>query len=209
MISLKELLVGSCTRLRAIQRFSTTLRVHDESVAEHSFFVAFYALHIARYCTSTYAEGDPRHVSVESVLSRALCHDLDESYSGDFYRGYKYENEDLRELIEEVNLRYIREELAPRIYPEASEDSTRLRSLLTEDWRSAKEVDDFEGRIVAFADFLSVVSYIVQELRCGNREMLSHYFHLVSYGALFEDPDYLFIRPLVKQTIRIIQEATH
>ena len=65
-------------------------------------------------------------------------------------------------------------------------------------WENAKD-ESYEGRIVAFADFLSVLAYITEELRSSNATMREHLISMREYYQKFCAPEFNFIRPLVQQ----------
>ena len=47
-LDLKELLLGDPNRLRYVQRYSTSMVIHRENVAEHSYYVALYGRYLCR-----------------------------------------------------------------------------------------------------------------------------------------------------------------
>jgi 5'-deoxynucleotidase YfbR-like HD superfamily hydrolase len=61
--------------LAFVERWNVAPRLHRQSVAEHSYFVALYAFEI------TVALG--RHAILGDILPLALCHDLGEIVTGD------------------------------------------------------------------------------------------------------------------------------
>ena len=94
MMNLKQILTGEPIRLRYIKRFSICPRVHEESVAEHSYYVAFISLMIAEDL-----KAQNHFVDVSKLLSRALLHDIDEVFSGDFMRMFKHADNEVHTAI--------------------------------------------------------------------------------------------------------------
>ena len=65
-----------------------------------------------------------------------------------------------------------------------------------------------EGQLVEFADFLSVVSYILREGRMGNRALVrEHAESLGDYANRFNHGRYDFLRPQVKVAQRMLFDA--
>jgi hypothetical protein len=55
-----------------------------------------------------------------------------------------------------------------------------------------------EGYLLKFADFMSVVSYLVQEFERGGKTLSMESFQVHKYSREFDDPRYNFIRPWVE-----------
>jgi len=160
-LNITEMLVGKTSKLRNIIRYSNGNRIHNETVAEHSFFTAYYAMLMAY---ALRAEGLSM-IDVGEVATYALMHDLDECVTGDFIRTFKHSNPQLVDAL-----------------MSASEGATKhlLRDMFGEPqpflytlWKCAKQPETIHGQIVAFADFLSVLAYLMQELQSGNTYILA------------------------------------
>jgi len=190
MIDLRQVLTGEPVRLRYIKRFSICPRVHEESVAEHSYYVAFISLMLAEDL-----KNQCYRIDVGLLLSRALLHDLDEVFSGDFIRMFKHHNEDVNR---EINCAAT--ELVANFLQNYPAGDQRL-----EYWEKSKE-EDIEGRILGFADFLSVVSYIWQEIHAGNVIMLQHLPELEKFARSFTDPSWKFLAGYLFEAVELIKE---
>lgn len=202
-IDLREVLLGRPTRLRYIVRFSICPRTHDESVAEHSFYTAFIALMIARslgYRVEGSNGRDSHMIDVGLLLSRALMHDMDESYSGDFIRMFKHSNPQLKEQIDQACIGFMTK-LAMEISRDPGEGGDLLQM-----WEDAK-ADDYEGMIVGVADFMSVVSYVVQEIKAGNHNMFEHLEDLKKFHRTFDSLKYEFIRGHIQECGKILDSV--
>lgn len=198
MLDMKEMLIGYSVRLRYVNRFSTCRVLNPETVAEHSFFVAYYALMIARWCiiqTSIHCS----IINYEKLLSRALLHDIDEATTGDVPRTFKYSDDKLKSVLEIVAKKGV-ENLAMKLWPQSP-----VSDGIVEDWNRAKD-DTVEGRIIEFADFLSVLSYLYEEIRASNFIMREHISAMREYYDKFTGVEYEFLRPLVDDAKKILFE---
>jgi len=170
MIDLKQVLIGEPTRLRYVKRFSICPKVHEESVAEHSYYVAFICLMLGEDLMN---QGFVK-LNLGMLLSRALIHDLDEVFSGDFIRMFKHQNIIVEEAINATS----------KILVERFTQNYPAGKKLLDYWENSKS-EDLEGSILAFADFLSVLSYIWQEIHAGNHIMFTQLDELEKFCGLF------------------------
>lgn len=192
-LDLFQLLVGEPVRLRYVKRFSTCRVLHPESVAEHSYYVAFYAMLIADWAIG---EG-LRDVDMERLLRRSLLHDTEEARTGDMPRFFKHHDERLRREIERSAVAAFREVVRESV-------DEKEAAILEQHWQNAKD-DTVEGRILAFADFLSVLAYVVEEMRNSNRTMRAHLISMRDYFTSFQKKEFAFLAPLVEQAGNILQ----
>jgi 5'-deoxynucleotidase YfbR-like HD superfamily hydrolase len=199
-LDLKALLTGSVTCTRNVLRYSIFPRHHAESVAEHSYFTALYAVVILKWL-KVYPTEKYEQPNAETVLARALLHDVDESQSGDFVRRFKHSDPELKDLLHRVSRRFVLKVMVQLDPCHTGPGTGDVGYTMVQHWDNAKD-HTIEGRIVAFADYLSVLSYIAQELELGNRRMLETMSELSHYGASFNGSEYDFIRPLVEQAQR-------
>jgi 5'-deoxynucleotidase YfbR-like HD superfamily hydrolase len=197
-LNLREMLCGDADRLRFISRFSTCNVLHKESVAEHCFYVAFYALQIGHWVVDE-AEGEDL-IDFTTLMGRALVHDIDESRTGDFYRPFKYSNPLLRDQLEKAADREVRG-IFDRLW-----DTYHPKNLTEAHWRAAKNPDR-EGCIVAFADFLAVLSYMWTEIQVANHTMREHRESMLEYISTFRASQFKFLEPLMAEAERILEEV--
>ena len=177
MLNIEELLIGQNARLRHIVRFNNSPRIKDESVAEHSYYTSFYSLVLCEVLTEFGAEIDKG-----KLLSKAILHDMDESFSGDFVRMYKNATPELRDAIENTN-----KKLIDSVFRGLFNKQGRFEYLskyLSLEWINCKD-DSIEGEIVSFADFLSVLSYVLHEVGSGNRSILKYVKAMDEYLSSF------------------------
>ena len=154
MINIKDLLLGATMRAAHVHRYSAIPVNHKESIAEHSFFVAIYADRLAV---------DMCLMEQQSmILKAALWHDIEETWTGDFIRSFKYSNLEMKNQMDRGARK-----CAFRVFDEILRGQIHT-DLAIASWDDAKR-DDIVGRVVKFADFLSVISYISKEAAMGNR----------------------------------------
>jgi len=204
ILDMRELLTGDLTRMAHVYRYSSVLVLKKESTAEHTFFTTVYALAVACWVEEVSQEvGGGEGPNLEHVLLRALLHDLEECRTGDINRMFKRSSSELYEAIQE-GARYQVRTVLDAVFP--NPDSSWIQSLLFGVWNEAKD-DTLEGKIVTFADFLSVVAYMLSEMNCSNRTMLRYHEEVLRYANIFNGSDYDFIRPLVTEVHGMIASA--
>jgi 5'-deoxynucleotidase YfbR-like HD superfamily hydrolase len=175
-LNLRELCLGYATRLRYIKRFSVSHVQHIENVAEHSYYAALYAMLIGRQIPA---------VQIGLLLQKALIHDVDEAFSGDVIRMYHRDGGVLEAAVHARSKTMV-SKFCDAVSTDPS-DSAKLEQM----WDTAKDPGNLEGRILAYADFLSVLSYAAQEVDCGNRRILDHLSDIQEYAKQFtRDPAY-------------------
>jgi 5'-deoxynucleotidase YfbR-like HD superfamily hydrolase len=202
-LDLKAMLTGDLSRLRHVHRFSSIFVLHKESVAEHCFFVATYALMISHWIMWNPALHDKVKVNKGRLLEKCLIHDLDEARTGDFFRPFKYSSPEIKEILERGAFNEFNR-IIYGIFPTDSAPVSR-RAALGEQWQTTKDLS-WEGRIVAFADYLSVLSYMIGEVQCSNSTMLENHDTMRVYAESFDHESYDFIRPLVEEAQAITRD---
>lgn len=194
IIDLRKIVLGNPSRLRFIIRFSNCPRIHDESVSDHSFYVALYTYYIAM---DLYWKGY-KSLDVGIALGKALVHDMDECFSGDFIRMFKHSNPELKKEVDEACKRFMLKfssEITPDIF---------LQGQFYDYWNQSKK--DVEGMIVAFADYLSVLSYIHQEIDLGNHRMERQVPELISFYKSFKDEKFKILNEYIETAGEILEE---
>lgn len=183
MLNLTELIDGDLTKLRNVIRFSNSTRIKDESVAEHSYFTAYYSMVLARVLIAK--EGV--QLNMGRILEAAILHDIDEAMSGDFVRHFKYMDKSLKSHIEDATDKLMQHAFEPLFMCDNAHTSQKLKYA----WKTAKDPDTLEGDIVAFADFLSVLSYVMNEIDCGNVKLIRQLDDMQEYANTFYSRKYL------------------
>lgn len=187
-MNLKSLLCGMVSRLRFVTRYTTCRVIHSETVAEHSYYVALYAYMICLWVR----ENEDCIIDIGTCVARALVHDMEEARSGDFLRTFKHSDPALTVMLADAGARAFGDVVNDFVL------DTDIAETLHTDWSNAKDTLKFEGCIVAFADYLSVLSYFEQERAVGNRDIAEHTGTLAAYADQFDTEQYDFIRPLVR-----------
>ncbi len=192
-LDLRELVTGIGNQLRYVDRFATCRRNHKENVAEHQFYTAFFTLLIGLHLQQVDEE-----FSVGTAVIKALVHDVEEHYTGDVVRPVKHSNAETRQGFEKTG-----SEFTEKFFRQMTKDLRVVHRLFSH-WRQAKDGSQ-EGRVVKFADFLSVLAYLDQEVRSGNKLVLSNVNQLKAYCENFQSEEFDFIRPLVSQAYRMVE----
>jgi 5'-deoxynucleotidase YfbR-like HD superfamily hydrolase len=146
-----KFLFGSNRRISRVVRFSTRPRLVDEYVSTHSYYVTLYALIISKMLIEKGIK-----INLESVLTRALVHDLDESVSGDIIRIFRERlSDELEELCQEV-MKGILKGLPYKIF-----------NYLLEEWNL--KFINIEGKIVKLCDNIAGWAYCEEQIQMGNK----------------------------------------
>lgn len=189
-LKLYELVCGVGNQLRYVDRFSTCRRNHRENVAEHQFYTAFFTLLICEHV-------DAANVGIAVI--RALVHDVEEHCTGDVIRPIKHGSKEVSEALDGAGTKFCN-----KFFHSLTNDEG-VASKLFADWKYAKD-SSMEGMIVKFADFLSVIAYLNQEVRSGNYLVLDNVTQLKEYCETFQTEEFNFLRPLVSQAYRLVEE---
>ena len=139
MISDEKLL--DIYQLKNIVRYNTRQRLTDETVAEHSFFVALMSLMI---CDELGLSNDLKL----RIIIKSLLHDMPEIEINDITHDVK-ERLNLRSLLEKYEIEYY-ENNFPKYVKLMKDDET------------------IETAVMSLADILSVRQYALHELELGN-----------------------------------------
>lgn len=130
--------------LRSLIRYQNCNRLVNESVAEHSFYVAVFVLKLREYYD----------FNLEVALKTALIHDIPEARISDIPHNIKIANPEVAAALEKAEEKVTIDMLS-------EEANTLLKSF--------NHGDTVEGKICQLADVLSVVLYANDEIKCGNR----------------------------------------
>lgn len=164
--------------------------------------MSFYSLCIVEWYLNT-EEGKARYLYLAGyerlkghVLQRAVLHDIEESRTGDIHRPFKVSSSELHDSLSEAGKVAAHQVLTPLF--------DKNHQHFFEMWKNAKD-DTLAGRIVAFADLLGVVCFVIQE---GPRAIESLNLEtLKAHADHFKDKQYDFIRPLVNDLEQLLEEV--
>lgn len=142
-------------QLSNVRRYSRDFMVKEENTLEHTGFVALFCLLVA------YRLREQGHaVNIETLLIKAILHDLEESITGDVPRKTKYCSESVKIGIDAYG------------YVAIKKIEELLNVSIMYDWEHAKN-DTFEGMIVKIADMAAVVYKTMTEVAMhGNKSFL-------------------------------------
>lgn len=195
----REIIRGDICRLRNVIRWSNCRRTHNESVAEHVHFTSYYSMLIAYWLE----ENGTSTINYRRLYESAITHDDEEALTGDIPRSFKYAFNSLREIIGIASSQAHGTllnglDLPPRVHKE-----------LTCTWESSKDTDRIEGQIVSLADFISVLSYLYQEMEAGNTGILERSNSIILYYSQFDSTVYKILHPLIEILRPLVLEVSN
>ncbi len=149
--------------LKFIQRYSITPRITNETVAEHSFFVATYVMELYK----------DYKFDLNKAVQMAIIHDFAESFIGDITLSTKTMCPDLVEAVSNAE-----KEVMFQNFP----------SFIYELYREYEQRTSVESLIVKLADTMQVRQYAGNEIELGNNSitMRSIFSRAVDDIDLFE-----------------------
>ena len=154
--------------LGRIFRFNAKPRIEEESVAEHSFYVALYAMIIADLESQR-----GLRINMERLLRSAILHDLEESMTGDILHGFKYSSPSLSREINRMSLMFYKN-LSSHLPKRLARKYMEIRT-------NAKNPKTIEGKILEAADKLEVLIYALGEISMGNQHFTEIVRNVVKY----------------------------
>lgn len=141
-------------RLSCIIRYNNTPKLSPESVAEHSYYVAFLVMLIGDYLVDKGVR-----LNKERLMKAAMLHDIEEIISGDVIKILKVG--DFKIALDKLNRRSM-QHLCEVLGGRRADDYLQI-------WEETKAKESIEAKIVDMADMMSVLIYCVKEVHCGNR----------------------------------------
>lgn len=144
-------------KLDRVIRFSAHRRIKDQSVSEHSFHVAFYAMILADLEEKIFGN----KINKEKLLETTLLHDLEECLTGDIIYNFKHTHKNFTKEIKNMSQKFFKN-LIKDLPEQLSKEYLSL-------WNNAKDSRKIEGKIVEAADKLEGLMYALDEFSLGNR----------------------------------------
>jgi putative hydrolase of HD superfamily len=141
--------------LAHVIRFNNRPQHFPESVAEHSFYVAYFSLILCHLC-----EKKKVTVDTKKAVAMALVHDVEEGFSGDILNPFKHFNEKVFQAIRDVNRRMVGESFTD-LTPDLKKELVAL-------WREENTSKSIEAQVVKVADKLQLLSKCFEEIQAGN-----------------------------------------
>lgn len=134
-------------RMSFMKRFNNAVHIHEENVAEHSFYVAMYAYAL---CDELRIGGVLRQI----IIEKALVHDVHESIVSDIPHNVKKMDADVEHFFESYERHYNRKNF------------TQLEKTYNGLFAVDQGICDL---VVTLADVLSVRQYAELEVSLGNK----------------------------------------
>jgi len=155
----EEILQSELTNLNHVHQFQTQPILKSVSVAQHSYWVALYALVLHDQLFQM--------TDRETVLALALVHDLEEVVSGDINTVFKHRDPDMLQSLQ-VNAGQALREL---LYHDHVEEPLVGWYDLWED--SANEGEGYwkEHLVVKLADLMAATQTLITEIKLGNSNL--------------------------------------
>lgn len=141
--------------LAHVKRFNNRPQHFPESVAEHSFYVAYFTQILCWLL-----EEEKTKVDSEKALQMALIHDQEEGFSGDILTPFKHFNDKVASAIREVNNETI--EMMFEDLPE------KMKTDFIALWKEEQARASIESQVVKVADGLSLITKCFEEMEAGN-----------------------------------------
>lgn len=149
-------------------RFSSKPQHFQESVAEHSFFVAY----IVKILCELLKEKEEK-VDIERAMTMGLVHDIEEIFSGDILSPFKHHSAEVTSAIRKVNQEVVKENF--KDLPES------LAHHFVSIWNEEGEGKTIEAQIVKAADKLSLLAKCGEEVKVGNEFFRGMYEHQMKF----------------------------
>lgn len=161
-------------QMQGIIRYANRNRIKDEDLAQHSLSVAYYCFEIAIQYNI------PDDIRNEAI-AMSVIHDIGECYTSDLPHDVKYENPELKQLCDKLEVKFI-DNLNPQV--------SRLWHKL-EDNR-----DSIQYLMVKLADSMSVKAYVDRELTLGNKDNI-----MVEISQEIDNRINLFSKKLLEKVV--------
>ena len=149
-------------QLNNLVRWNGLNRNNNESVAHHSFIVAWFARIIVEELLPRGEE--PFKLAVTTY---AIFHDFDEMFSGDITHEVKYNSYNgakIKELIDDFCVHMTKQK-----FDGSTPSSFMLRNYLL------GQIPPEVKSIVKLADWLSMAFYVKKEIKLGNKDLYEQY----------------------------------
>ncbi|TDG00742.1 5'-deoxynucleotidase [Paenibacillus piri] len=148
-------------RLRYIERWSLMRNVVKENVAEHSYHVAILTHALCTIANVVFG----RNVPTDSLVSKALFHDVTEVFTGDIPTPVKHHNPKIL-----ANFRDIEQMAAERMLDMVPGKLRAVYEPLIDTKKKADSAETELNKYVKAADLLDAYLKCVTELSAGNKE---------------------------------------
>jgi 5'-deoxynucleotidase len=141
--------------LAHVTRYNNRAQHFPESVAEHSFYTAYFTLILCQLLEKKKIKMDKA-----AALQMAVVHDVEEGLTGDIINPFKHYNDEVYRAIRKVSDKMVWE-----MFVDLPRD---LQKKLYSLWKKEGEEETIEAQIVKAADKLSLLSKCSEEIQAGN-----------------------------------------
>lgn len=191
-VRIKNLVFKELVGINNTYRFSGQLLIKNQSVAEHSFWVAIISAEIAKFenearihFQTVYRNEDfdtnkyykdklianisfkeafnLKQIDLLKVYPCALFHDVDEVFTGDLNHRFKY----FDDSTQSVSFRQMLNDMAKKVMDVKMKD---YPSVITEYYNLMKDDSEIKT-IVKIADWLQLLQYVRTEKSLGNKNL--------------------------------------
>ncbi len=175
-------------RLAQVKRYHATPLHQNETVAEHSFYVAI----IARVLCGVVPH---KPLNILEVVEKALIHDMEEMFTGDIIQPFKYYDPKLKKLIDEIN-----QTMIAKAFDDLPKELANHFKTLWLDYHHNQKIED---KIVKIADKLSLIAYCLEQIQLGNSFMKP----ILKNGIkLLEEYRFDWLEPIIKD-VKIVTKG--
>jgi 5'-deoxynucleotidase YfbR-like HD superfamily hydrolase len=126
-------------------RYNNRIRLKDEDLAQHSYYVAYNIMSIGH-------DFNIKQEVIEKAVCRAIIHDLDEQFTSDIPHDCKVEFPELKQMVSKIGLDYIK----------------KRADFATKYFEDYSTKEDLANLLVDTGDAISVLQYVNRERLLGN-----------------------------------------
>ena len=145
-----ELIRKVYPNISSVTRFSTRPRIRNENLAEHSFHVTYISMILYNKYKGIFK------INFEKLMTIALIHDFDECKTGDMVYDMKY--------MKKHDIKFDKIKIIREIFNDCDNKFTEWY----DDYLERKSV---ESILVKIADWVSMLLYVENEVKMGNKHM--------------------------------------
>lgn len=133
--------------MSSMKRYNNRIRIKDESLAEHSFYVAYNVMNIG-------IDLEIDEQIIHKAVAMAIIHDVPESYTSDLPHDCKQNYPELREILNTVEMEFMKKKM-PKFLKYYEEHESAEKTICS--------------RLVELGDAVSVLQYCTREIELGNQ----------------------------------------
>lgn len=164
-----------------IERCSNTPHIRSYSVAQHSYYIALYAMLFADLENERIHRDEEKiygrrnkadYYNISELIKKALLHDLEESITGDILYPVHNNNVNFKKTLDQVRKKCVDEEVFKEL-------PKNVRKYYIKLWTTSKDFTQ-EGVLVACMDKFEILMFAIHELDMGNLAFRKMYTNAIS-----------------------------